>query len=68
MPWCVTCGYIDETECWRKASLIERRKAKDFPDYKSKILQQSCMKFVHQRISFIQYLKCKWHGHDCYLY
>ena len=68
MPWCVTCGYVDEAECLRKAGPIERRKAKDFPDHKFKMLQQNCVTFVHKRISFIQYLKCKWKGHDCYFW
>lgn len=64
MPWCVTCGYVDETHRLRKAGPIERRKAKDFPDHKFRLT----MSWVHKRISFIQYLRCKWNGHDCYFW
>ena len=63
MPWCVTCGQPLVEERFRKAGPIERRKAMDFPDHRFKIVG-----FSHQRISFIQYLKCKRKGHDCYFW
>lgn len=62
MAWCITCGKLEAFERLRKAGTVERRKALDFPDFRFRIT-----KWTHKKIGFIQYLKCKLAGHNCYI-
>ena len=62
MPYCVTCGKLEAAERLRKVGLIERRRALDFPDHMFRVTR-----WTHKKIGFIQYLKCKLAGHNCYV-